>query len=581
MRLCARLLLILCAAVAQGCINSTVLLHVKPDGSGRAVVTSHVYFAGVAAFDSLFSDQRPNGPPSLTELLPEPTPGAAEHAMGTPVRLVSSTLEKATDGGTRTTIVDFDDVTRVRLTFPPEFALLSGSALFGLAIGEQTPVITFARRRHTNGDELLVLKMPDPAVVQADPNDLPITKFATDSPEERSLRRALQNMGLQLTVELEQPLLRTNAPKMSDNGATILDLNMDRIVNAMDETTARRMISANSFQEVLWRLGDLPGASVPVDREVFLEYEQAQRAATPAPQPQAPPDTEIYLLPLKIANRTITLGSPANVTNNPGYDNQPFFTADSRSILFTSIRPSTVLGPGGAPQTDIYRYDLSTAQTTQITNTPESEYSPTITPTGMLAVVRVESDEQKTQRLWQFTADGRDPRVVLENVKPVGYHAWADDHSVALFILGAGGGAPATLQLADTRSGVAKTLATDIGRSIQPIPGSGLPHAVSFVQRERTNGKTALVIKELNPVTQAISVLTPAVEGSTEADTAWTPDGTLLMAHDGILYSWRRGQSGWTEAASLERMGLTGVTRLAVSPRGNWLALVAAPQTSR
>jgi hypothetical protein len=76
-------------------------------------------------------------------------------------------------------------------------------------------------------------------------------------------------------------------------------------------------------------------------------------------------------------------------------------------------------------------------------------------------------------------------------------------------------------------------------------------------------------------------VLTPAVEGSTEADTAWTPDGTLLMAHGGILYSWRRGQSGWIEVASLERMGLTGVTRLAVSPRGNWLALVAAPQTSR
>jgi len=574
MRLCARLLLILCAASVQGCVNSTVLFHVTADGKGRAVVTSRVYFAGVEAFDSIFSDRRPNAPPTLTELLPEPTPGAVERAMGTPVRLVSSTVEKAPDGGIRRTIVDFDDVTRVRLTFPPEFALPSGSAFFGLAIGEQTPVITFARRQHPNGDELLILKMPEPAVVQADPNDLPITKFETDSQEERALKRALQNMGLQLTVELEQPLLRTNAPKMSDNGATILELNMDRIVNAMDETTARRMISANSFQEVLWQLGDLPGASVPVDREVFLEYQPAQRAATPAAQAQAPPDTEIYLLPMKLANGAITLGSPADITNNPGYDNQPFFTADSRSILFTSIR-------GGGTQTDIYRYDIQTAQTTQVTTTPESEYSPTITPGGTLAVVRVEQDEQKTQRLWQFTADGRDPRVVLENVKPVGYHAWADDHTVALFILGAGGGAPATLQLADTRSGTAKTLATDIARSIQPIPGSGSPHAVSFVQRERTNGKTTLVIKELNPATQAISVLTPAVEGSTEADTAWTPDGTLLMAHGGILYSWRRGQSGWTEVASLERMGLTGVTRLAVSPRGNWLALVAAPQPSR
>src|SRR5262249_27966039 len=251
-------------------------------------------------------------------------------------------------------------------------------------------VIRVARRPHENGDEMLILKMPDPAVIQADPNDLPITKFETDSPEERSLKRALQNLGLKLTVELEQPVLRTNAPKMSDNAATILELDMDRVVNAMDETKARRMIAANSFQEVLWQLGDLPGASVPVDREVFLEYQPPQGAtqppAAPTPQTPAPPDTEIYLVPMKTADGAITLGAPANITNNPGYDNQPLFTADGRSILFTSIRASTTLGPNGAAQSDIYRYDIPTAQTTQVTNTPESEYSPTITPSGALSV---------------------------------------------------------------------------------------------------------------------------------------------------------------------------------------------------
>src|SRR5262249_26932496 len=239
MRLCARFVLILCAAAAQGCINSTVAFHVNADGRGRVVVTSRVYLAGVEAFDSIFSDRRPNAPLQVPELLPEPTAGAVERAIGTPVRLVSSTLERAPDGdgAIRRTIVDFDDITRVRLTFPPEFSLPSGvQALFGLAIGAQTPVITFARRQHDNGDEMLILKMPDPTVIQADPNDLPISKFETDSPEERSLKRALQNMGLKLTVELDQPVLRTNAPKMSDNGATILELNMNRVVNAMDET---------------------------------------------------------------------------------------------------------------------------------------------------------------------------------------------------------------------------------------------------------------------------------------------------------------------------------------------------------
>ena len=90
------------------------------------------------------------------------------------------------------------------------------------------------------------------------------------------------------------------------------------------------------------------------------------------------------------------------------------------------------------------------------------------------------------------------------------------------------------------------------------------------------------MIKELNPATRAISVLTPAVAGSTEADTAWTPDGTLLMVKGGALYGWRRGQSGWKEVTLARTAELAGgVTRLAVSPNGDYLALVGPPRQGR
>src|SRR5215471_6648779 len=220
MRLCARLVVILCAAAALGCLNSALVLHVNGDGSGRAIVTSQVSISAVQALDSLFPDSAPKAPPKPIELLPPPAPGAVEHAFGTPVRVVSSTLENVPDGGVRKTIVDFDDITRVRLTFPPDFALPGSVSTFGLATGEMT--ITFARRQHQNGDELLIVKMPDPPVGQNDPNNEPITKFETDSPEERAFKRAIKGMALSFSVELDQPLLRTNAPKMSDNGATIL-----------------------------------------------------------------------------------------------------------------------------------------------------------------------------------------------------------------------------------------------------------------------------------------------------------------------------------------------------------------------
>ncbi len=65
---------------------------------------------------------------------------------------------------------------------------------------------------------------------------------------------------------------------------------------------------------------------------------------------QAPPATDIFLAPLSISSTDgrPTIGKPVNITSRPGYDNQPAFTPDSRSILFTSIHED-----GGASRTSI------------------------------------------------------------------------------------------------------------------------------------------------------------------------------------------------------------------------------------
>jgi len=323
--------------------------------------------------------------------------------------------------------------------------------------------------------------------------------------------------------------------------------------------------------------GEVPG-------EVLPELEAQQPAAQSAPPAQAapaqaPPDTEIYLSALKIANGKLELGAPVNITNSPGYDNQPSFTPDGAGILFTSVR-GTLAGASGAStmQSDIYRYDIRTGAVSRLTQTQESEYSPTSMPDGRgISVVRVEADG--TQRLWSVATGGPkvELTVLLPDVKPVGYHAWADDRTLALFVLGQ----PATLQLADTRTGTARTIASDIGRSLQRIPGTGRAAAISFVQRERDDQGVRLTIKRLNPATGEVALITPAVDGSREADVAWMPDGTLLMAKDGVLYRWSAGSSGWKEAASLQRLSLDGITRLAVSPTGDYLALVGSPHTVR
>ena len=69
MKRLTRLVAIMSALAAQACMSSTLLLHVMPDGSGQAVITSRVFESGIRAFDGLFPE-RPAAAPKLEELLP-------------------------------------------------------------------------------------------------------------------------------------------------------------------------------------------------------------------------------------------------------------------------------------------------------------------------------------------------------------------------------------------------------------------------------------------------------------------------------------------------------------------------------
>jgi hypothetical protein len=275
-------------------------------------------------------------------------------------------------------------------------------------------------------------------------------------------------------------------------------------------------------------------------------------ADQPSPVPaQPPPATDIWLARVTTSS---AIEQPINITNRPGYDNQPSFTPDGKAILFTRR---------DGEQTDIYTYDFTTrtSDVTRITKTPESEYSPTVTPDGTaISVIRVESDG--TQRLWRFTRDGQSPQLILTNVKPVGYHAWGPQGLIALFVLGN----PNTLQVADSRTGRSRVVTQRIGRSLHRIPGRDTISVLHIEGDVRT-------IKELDLKTRALTPIVRAV-GSPDGDYVWTPDGAILMSDGKTLMRWAAGAHDWKAVADLAALGLAGATRLAVSPDGKWLALV-------
>jgi WD40 repeat protein len=273
----------------------------------------------------------------------------------------------------------------------------------------------------------------------------------------------------------------------------------------------------------------------------------------------APPSTDVFLAGITGRGNQMKLGKPENINNREGYDNQPYFLPDGNSIFYTSIRN------GGA--TDIYRYDIQTKQDRQVTNTPEGEYSATIMPGGKtFSVIRVEADS--TQRLWKFPLNGGTPSLVLEKIKPVGYHAWFDEKTVLLFVLGN----PPTLQLIDVPTEQFFVVASSVGRSIHRIPGQP---RISFVQKLTAEEWT---IKTFDPKTRLITPVVRTLPGV--EDYVWTPDGsTILMGKGAKLYRWSAAPGDqWQELADLAGAGIREITRLAISPKGDRLAFVATIQ---
>lgn len=283
---------------------------------------------------------------------------------------------------------------------------------------------------------------------------------------------------------------------------------------------------------------------------------QAPAATQPAPS------TDVYVIRLTGPRGEILTGaqpSVVNITSRAGYDNQPAWVG--AAIYYTSQ---------GAGQTDIHQWSDGTSSG-PVVRTTESEYSAALTPDGMAyTVVRVERDS--TQRLWRFPLGGGTPEVVLPDIKPVGYFAYLDSTTLALFVLGS----PNTLQIADTRTGKGTVVTTDIGRSIQRVPGT---RRASFTQR--SDGRTLLLTVDATPRAGgafAIDTVT-ALPDSAEYVT-WRSTTHVYSGAGSRIFQLRLPGGEWEVVADLGRQGIRRISRLALSPDGSQLAFVAEERRS-
>jgi WD40 repeat protein len=278
---------------------------------------------------------------------------------------------------------------------------------------------------------------------------------------------------------------------------------------------------------------------------------------SPAPS-GLPQGTDVWMFKYAYENGIYKILTGFNLSNHEGYDSQPSFSENGSYMLWTSERDSG--------QTEIYRYDLAGKSSTRLTQTRESEYSPTYMDGGrFISAVVVEADS--TQRLWKYSKSSMKSEVILPQVTGVGYHTWFDARTLFIFQLTE----PFSLVMCDTKTQITRTVATDIGRCMNTYK-TNKRKLLLYVQVDNA-GKKWIKAVDVNGQPAPEFTPVPCLEGS--EDYGLDKRGILLMASGAKVYSWKIGKdTAWQLNFDLAGYNVSNVSRIAISPDGTHIAVV-------
>jgi len=112
-------------------------------------------------------------------------------------------------------------------------------------------------------------------------------------------------------------------------------------------------------------------------------------------------DVDVFVMDFTLDDQVMNISGLKNISNNPGYDSQPFFT-NNKQLLYAGTQNG---------QTDIVMYDLTTNTSNVVnTTTPGGEYSPKQIP-GSKDIAAVRLDPNGLQRLYSYNQTDMTPYI--------------------------------------------------------------------------------------------------------------------------------------------------------------------------
>ena len=270
----------------------------------------------------------------------------------------------------------------------------------------------------------------------------------------------------------------------------------------------------------------------------------------------------LYTFQLKLSSSgTYSVDAPRFLSGfNPnGYTNQPWFTGDGDILV--SVRKS------GQDQNDIYVLSPDDSKLRQLTRTASSEFSPRVSMDGRsLTVLRQIKSDSVDQQVCTVLMTGGKYASMTPTTGKVGYYTIVDEQQLALFLIDGESNHLVMYNLRDHRT---RRVTSSVGRTL-------LTDAEGRVLYVHKFAPDYWYLKRYHPATMTIDIIaeTPGLS----EDFALAPDGTIFMGVKNILYALYPGSDKrWKPIGDLSVYGIHQINRLAVSPDGNTLALVASP----
>ncbi len=268
-------------------------------------------------------------------------------------------------------------------------------------------------------------------------------------------------------------------------------------------------------------------------------------------------NTEVYVFDIHPAYEGLELLNIKNISNNSGYNNQPSFSSNE-TILFAGNNDG---------QSDIAEYNLNSNTKKWFNQKTEGgEYSPQKFPSNNdVAAVRLDNDG--LQRLYRYSSETGNSSEIIKDLQ-IAYFAFYNNQKMLATVLD---GDKMDLVMIDLPSKKADSLFYNAGRSLQRVPNTS-SMSYSLVNEE---GNLDLYLLDMNNYeSYFVTELPIGIQ-----DCVWINDTQILIGSGNKLYMYDTlGESEWNRVASLEEFGIKNISRMAISPNGKKIALVAEPK---